>query len=44
MTRLRHLIAAFEDMDKATDAERVVIPLLLLGLILAAGMSGGPSA
>jgi hypothetical protein len=25
-------------------AERVVIPLLLLGLILAAGMSGGPSA
>lgn len=38
MNRLRHLCAAWGDMDQATSAERVVIGVLLFGLLLASGM------
>ena len=43
MTRLRHLTAAWSDQDLATPAERVVIGVLLLGLLLLAGMGEGPA-
>lgn len=38
MNRLRHLRTAWGDSSQATSAERVVIGVLLLGLLLAAGM------
>lgn len=38
MTRLRHLAAAWGDMDLASPAERVVVCALLLGLLLLSGM------
>jgi hypothetical protein len=36
MTRLRHLAAAWSDMDLATPAERIAIAALLFGLLLLA--------
>lgn len=42
MRALRHLWLAFQDQDQATPAERVVIVLALLVLIVGAGMSDGP--
>ena len=40
---MRGLLDAWQDMDAATPAHRVLIPVLLLVLLIAAGLGDGPA-